>query len=55
MKRAPLRRGRELRARDDLRLARYLQRALLGEQLVLADEKREQLDLLPVQRIMHVT
>lgn len=41
-------------ARDDLRLARYLQRALLGERLLLTNEEREQLDLLAVECIVYI-
>lgn len=41
-------------ARDDLRLAGDLQRALLGEQLLLTNGEREQLDLLAVECIVYI-
>ena len=40
--------------RDDLGLARDLQRSLLREQLLLTDEECEELDLLPVECVMYV-
>lgn len=39
---------------DDLRLARDLQRAFLGEQLLLTNKEREQLDLLAVECIVYI-